>query len=247
MDLLGEANYCGHVVTPPRSSPRTIRTHAHALDIMSSSHARRTFSLALAALIASLACGTALAHQAPLGRDDIEDNAGRALLDHDADSFRTIDDGGAHNALDLGKPVGDQATATTCNGRDDFVRTAGDQFTLGGKKFVFAGWNQWEVLEAASGAPPPFRHLPLPGREHIVRIMNEAVDAGLKVVRMWAHTVSFYFYFKFIFILVWAISMTSCFGHRSPQGTPRKRVRGSGTKRCYWAWISSWTRHANAG
>ena len=157
---------------------------------MPSSHARRTFSLALAALIASLACGTALAHQAPLGRDDIENDTGRALLDHDADWFRTIDDGGAHNALDLGKPVGDQATATTCNGRDDFVRTAGDQFTLGGKKFVFAGWNQWEVLEAASGAPPPFRHLPLPGREHIVRIMNEAVDAGLKVVRMWAHTVS---------------------------------------------------------
>ena len=157
---------------------------------MSLSHARRTFSLALAALIASLACGTALAHRAPLGRDDIGDNAGRALLDHDADWFRTIDDGGAHNALDLGKPVGDQATATTCNGRDDFVRTAGDQFTLGGEKFVFAGWNQWEVLEAASGAPPPFRHLPLPGREHIVRIMNEAVDAGLKVVRMWAHTVS---------------------------------------------------------
>ena len=197
MDLLGEANYCGHVVGSPRSSPRTIRTHAHALDVMSSSHARRTFSLALAALIASLACGTAFAHQAadaPLGRDDIGDNAGRALLDHDADSFRTIDDGGAHNALDLGKPVGDQATATTCNGRDDFVRTAGDQFTLGGKKFVFAGWNQWEVLEAASGAPPPFRHLPLPGREHIVRIMNEAVDAGLKVVRMWAHTVSLFLF-----------------------------------------------------
>ena len=91
------------------------------------------------------------------------------------------------------KTKGDQATATTCNGRDDFVRTSGDQFTLGGKKFVFAGWNQWEVLEAASGAPPPFRHLPLPGREHIVRIMNEAVDAGLKVVRMWAHTVSVMF------------------------------------------------------
>ena len=161
---------------------------------MPSSHARRTFSLALAALIASLACGTALAHRAPLGRDDIENDTGRALLDHDADWFRTIDDGGAHNALDLGKPVGDQATATTCNGRDDFVHTAGDQFTLGGKKFVFAGWNQWEVLEAASGAPPPFRHLPLPGREHIVRIMNEAVDAGLKVVRMWAHTVSLFLF-----------------------------------------------------
>jgi hypothetical protein len=51
---------------------------------------------------------------------------------------------------------------------------------LRGKNFVFAGWNQWEVLEAASDAPPPFRHLPLPGREHIVRLMNEAVENGLK-------------------------------------------------------------------
>ena len=60
----------------------------------------------------------------------------------------------------------------------------------GGKNFVFAGWNQWEVLEAASDAPAPFRHLPLPGREHIVRLMNEAVTNGLKVVRMWAHTIT---------------------------------------------------------
>jgi|AntAceMinimDraft_11_1070367.scaffolds.fasta_scaffold107472_1 hypothetical protein len=51
---------------------------------------------------------------------------------------------------------------------------------LGGENFVFAGWNQWEVLEAASDAPPPFRHLPLPGREHIVRLMNEAVENGMK-------------------------------------------------------------------
>ena len=59
-----------------------------------------------------------------------------------------------------------------------------------GKDFVFAGWNQWEVLEADSDAPAPFRHLPLPGREHIVRLMNEAVENGLKVVRMWAHTIT---------------------------------------------------------
>ena len=50
--------------------------------------------------------------------------------------------------------------------------------------------DQWEVLEAASDAPPPFRHLPLPGREHVVRQMNEAVANGLKVVRMWAHTIT---------------------------------------------------------
>ena len=46
------------------------------------------------------------------------------------------------------------------------------------------------MLEAASDAPAPFRHLPLPGREHIVRQMNEAVSVGLKVMRMWAHTIT---------------------------------------------------------
>ena len=79
---------------------------------------------------------------------------------------------------------------TTCLASDAFVRAEGSKFTLGGRDFVFAGWNQWEVLEAASDAPPPFRHLPLPGREHVVRQMNEAVANGLKVVRMWAHTIT---------------------------------------------------------
>ena len=195
MDLLGEANYCGHVVDvssvfPSHNTHARARTRHHVVEPRTEDVLARAGGAHRVARVRHRARAPG---GAPLGRDDIEDNAGRALLDHDADWFRTIDDGGAHNALDLGKPVGDQATATTCNGRDDFVRTAGDQFTLGGKKFVFAGWNQWEVLEAASGAPPPFRHLPLPGREHIVRIMNEAVDAGLKVVRMWAHTVSVMF------------------------------------------------------
>ena len=105
------------------------------------------------------------------------------------------------------------------------------RFTIGGDDFIFAGWNQWEILEvgrrckldpslkgsafklqplslrvrtllafilnlvseltlrlyteAASSAPPPFRHLPLPGREHIVRLFNEVrwgrtLDPGLK-------------------------------------------------------------------
>ena len=194
MDLLGEANYCGHVVTPVGLPlAQYARTRTHSTSCRRATHGGRSRSRWRRSSRRSRAAPRSRTRRARLGRDDIEDNAGRALLDHDADWFRTIDDGGAHNALDLGKPVGDQATATTCNGRDDFVRTAGDQFTLGGKKFVFAGWNQWEVLEAASGAPPPFRHLPLPGREHIVRIMNEAVDAGLKVVRMWAHTVSVMF------------------------------------------------------
>lgn len=106
---------------------------------------------------------------------------GRALLGHEADDFRAEVHGGMHNALDPNLALDDQVTRTTCLPSDDFVRTKNNKFTLGGRDFVFAGWNQWEVLEAASDAPPPFRHLPLPGREHVVRLMNEAVENGLKV------------------------------------------------------------------
>jgi mannan endo-1,4-beta-mannosidase len=115
---------------------------------------------------------------------------GRALLDHDEAWFRDVPEGGAWNALDPSRPLDDQVARTTCLASDAFVRAEGSKFTLGGRDFVFAGWNQWEVLEAASDAPPPFRHLPLPGREHVVRQMNEAVANGLKVVRMWAHTIT---------------------------------------------------------
>lgn len=106
---------------------------------------------------------------------------GRALLGHDADDFRAEVHGGMHNALDPNLALDDQVTRTTCLPSDAFVSTKGSKFRLGGRDFVFAGWNQWEVLEAASDAPPPFRHLPLPGREHVVRLMNEAVENGLKV------------------------------------------------------------------
>ena len=127
-------------------------------------------TIALARLLVGLAAfGSAVASD------------GRALLDHDADDFRAEVHGGMHNALDPNLPLDDQVTRTTCLDSDDFVRTNGNKFTLGGRDFVFAGWNQWEVLEAASDAPPPFRHLPLPGREHVVRLMNEAVENGLKV------------------------------------------------------------------
>ena len=107
-------------------------------------------TIALARLLVGLAAfGSAVASD------------GRALLDHDADDFRAEVHGGMHNALDPNLPLDDQVTRTTCL-TDDFVRTKGNKFTLGGRDFVFAGWNQWEVLEAASDAPPPFRHLPLP-------------------------------------------------------------------------------------
>jgi hypothetical protein len=68
-----------------------------------------------------------------------------------------------------------------------------------GADFVFAGWNQWEVLEAASDAPAPFRHLPLPGKEHIVRLMNEAVKNGLKAGRRRKGKGEQHAYYIFIF------------------------------------------------
>lgn len=113
-----------------------------------------------------------------------------ASADHEANWFRTTPNG-RHASIDASKRVDEQVTATTCLPSDSFVRVNGRQFELSGKEFVFAGWNQWEMMEAAMEAPsPPARHLPLPGREHIVRIMNEAVRTGLKVVRVWAHTIT---------------------------------------------------------
>ena len=109
----------------------------------------------------------------------------RVLADHDANWFRTTE-AGRHGALEVGSPT----QATTCLPKDAFVRVNGNKFELGGKEFIFAGWNQWEMMEAATGAGPPARHLPLPGREHIQRLLNEGVAEGLKVVRVWAHTIS---------------------------------------------------------
>jgi mannan endo-1,4-beta-mannosidase len=150
----------------------------------------RALLLFAAATTAALALATPAAAAATSFSSASSSAAARKLLDHDVASFRAIEDGGAHNALDPARDVDDQTRATTCLPRDDFVRANGALFELGGKPFAFAGWNQWEVLEAASDAPPPFRHLPLPGREHVVRLMNEAVENGLKVVRMWAHTIT---------------------------------------------------------
>ena len=45
-------------------------------------------------------------------------------------------------------------------------------------------------MEASNNVGPPARHLPLDGREHMVRVMNAAVESGLKVVRIWMHTIT---------------------------------------------------------
>ena len=111
-----------------------------------------------------------------------------AFADHSSDWHRSTA-AGRHNALDILLPITEQATASTCL-PEGFVRTNGAKFEIDGKDFIFAGWNMWEMMEQVSGAGPPARHLPLPGREHIIRIMNEGVKTGLKVIRAWAHTIS---------------------------------------------------------
>ncbi len=79
------------------------------------------------------------------------------------------------------------------------------------KEFYFAGWNMWEVrasgaeswayaylrnvgtqvVELGSNAPsPPFRSTPKKGREHLVNVMNQGVAAGMKVIRVWAHSIT---------------------------------------------------------
>lgn len=110
------------------------------------------------------------------------------MADHDSDWFRTTP-AGKHGALDITRDISNQVLATTCL-PDAFVRVNGDNFEVNGQRFIAIGWNQWEVLEQASDAGPPARHLPLPGREHIIRVFNEGVATGMKVVRFWAHTIT---------------------------------------------------------
>ena len=79
---------------------------------------------------------------------------------------------------------------STCLPTDEFVRVSGDSFILNNKPFTFAGWNQWEVVEAASNAPPPYRWTPKLGIEHITNQLDVAVRTGLKVVRIWVHPIT---------------------------------------------------------
>lgn len=73
---------------------------------------------------------------------------------------------------------------------DEFVRVVDGQFVIGEEctPLVFAGFNFWEFPELANDMPPPQRFTPRCNREHIVRVFNEAVDAGLKFARVWMHT-----------------------------------------------------------
>ena len=48
-----------------------------------------------------------------------------------------------------------------------------------------------QVVELGSNAPsPPFRYTPKKGQEHIRAVFDQGVAAGMKVVRIWAHSIT---------------------------------------------------------
>ncbi|EIE26341.1 hypothetical protein COCSUDRAFT_58878 [Coccomyxa subellipsoidea C-169] len=75
-----------------------------------------------------------------------------------------------------------------------FVSVSADRnFALGCQKYFIAGWNTWELMEAAAGAPVLYgASLPLgvTGPQLIRGLMDKAVGYGLNVMRAWAHSVS---------------------------------------------------------
>lgn len=77
---------------------------------------------------------------------------------------------------------------TTGLNPDAYVETSGLRFTIDGCDFVFSGANLWQAAELASNTQLN-RGNPKPGREHLAQMMNRAVESGLKVLRLWAHTI----------------------------------------------------------
>jgi mannan endo-1,4-beta-mannosidase len=86
--------------------------------------------------------------------------------------------------------ISNEVKLNTCLKKNMFVRVNGAQFEIDDEPFIFAGWNQWEVVEAASDAPPPYRWTPKLGVEHLVKQLDVAVETGLKVARIWVHPIT---------------------------------------------------------
>lgn len=76
---------------------------------------------------------------------------------------------------------------------DNFVEIVDGDFVLGCNSFPISGWNQWELMEAGAGAPllvgsvlPPDQTSP----EFLSSVLDSAVQAGVTVIRGWAHGTS---------------------------------------------------------
>jgi mannan endo-1,4-beta-mannosidase len=71
---------------------------------------------------------------------------------------------------------------------DSFVELIDGEFVLGCNRFPISGFNQWEVMEAAAGAPRLVgSRLPdgVTGPQLIRTLLDSAVDTGMTVVRAW--------------------------------------------------------------
>jgi hypothetical protein len=78
-------------------------------------------------------------------------------------------------------------------GPEYFIAVRGGQFTNGCDAFKVAGWNAWEVVDAAAGAPATYGASIPPGMTgpQLVREQLAAgKKAGLNVMRTWVHTVN---------------------------------------------------------
>jgi hypothetical protein len=81
---------------------------------------------------ASVFCLAAVVTASPADSSTVH----RKLLKHDINDFRTLAEGGAHNALSPGADIANSVSATTCLPTDDFVRTGGGKFLLGGTRDI---------------------------------------------------------------------------------------------------------------
>lgn len=76
---------------------------------------------------------------------------------------------------------------------DYFVRIQDGEFVLGCNKFYSAGWNQWEVVDAAAGGPK-LSGATIPTNQTgptLIRSMLDAgVASGFNTMRFWGYAVN---------------------------------------------------------
>ena len=74
-----------------------------------------------------------------------------------------------------------------------FVEVRDGKFVAGCHPFRVAGWNQWEVLEAAAGAPAlSGASIPsnMTGPQMVRTLLDRGAKNGLNTVRIWAYAVN---------------------------------------------------------
>jgi mannan endo-1,4-beta-mannosidase len=83
--------------------------------------------------------------------------------------------------------------ALQAGGDEYFVEVRDGQFVLGCDNFKIAGWNQWEVVEAAAGAPSlGGASIPegMTGPELVRTLLERGNEIGFNAMRTWVHPVN---------------------------------------------------------